>query len=311
MIVASAPGSLVLLGEHAVLDGHPALVMAHAKRLSVTLTLGGKGRWVQSDRYGDVNLDSANIPPHFAFVHHICQLSPLLGPFTLQIFSEFEGTWGLGSSGALIVATLGAFWKAQNSSEWLQEEIRHSLLKHGKQILQQVQGLGSGADLAASLWGGVQFYDPQQNVCRSLPKNIPLVAVYSGKKRKTQEVVPYVRERIRPFPSVCTTLFQTSRQLVLAGEKALQARDYDQFGVLCNISQGLMESLGVNTPVLQDLIDQLRSSSGIKGAKISGAGMGDCVMGVGALTSSEMQSFAPYPVFPIETATEGLVFDTP
>ncbi len=50
-----------------------------------------------------------------------------------------------------------------------------------------------------------------------------------------------------------------------------------------NIQQGLMESLGVNTHLLRDMVDDLRKQSGMLGAKISGSGMGDCVIGLGAL----------------------------
>ena len=52
-------------------------------------------------------------------------------------------------------------------------------------------------------------------------------------------------------------------------------------GEIMNIHQGLQDALGVNNAILSELIFSLRSHPHIYGAKISGAGLGDCVIGLG------------------------------
>jgi mevalonate kinase len=53
-----------------------------------------------------------------------------------------------------------------------------------------------------------------------------------------------------------------------------------------------MSALGVNLPVLQQLVDQLNQAPGVLGAKISGAGLGDCVSGLGVARGLETVSVA-------------------
>ena len=48
-----------------------------------------------------------------------------------------------------------------------------------------------------------------------------------------------------------------------------------------NINQGLMDSLGVNNSRLAELVYELREDPNIQGSKISGSGLGDCVVGLG------------------------------
>ena len=48
-----------------------------------------------------------------------------------------------------------------------------------------------------------------------------------------------------------------------------------------NIHQGLMQALGVSDQKLNNLLNQLGQYPGIMGAKISGAGLGDCIVGIG------------------------------
>ena len=55
--------------------------------------------------------------------------------------------------------------------------------------------------------------------------------------------------------------------------------------------QGIMHALGVSTPLLDNLVNRLKKAEKIHGAKISGSGLGDCVIGIGEF---------PTPNFPQE-----------
>jgi mevalonate kinase len=56
-----------------------------------------------------------------------------------------------------------------------------------------------------------------------------------------------------------------------------------------------MDALGVNDPVLSDLIVRLRQAPGITASKISGSGLGDCVLGFGRL-AEPLTGFEPLPI---------------
>ena len=57
--------------------------------------------------------------------------------------------------------------------------------------------------------------------------------------------------------------------------------EWETMGELMNINQGLMDALGVNNARLAELVYALREDPNILGSKISGSGLGDCVVGLG------------------------------
>jgi mevalonate kinase len=63
----------------------------------------------------------------------------------------------------------------------------------------------------------------------------------------------------------------------------VRKEEWEKLGEIMNIQQGMLDSLGVNTALLGDMVLDLRKQQGILGAKISGAGLGDCVVGLGKL----------------------------
>ena len=73
---------------------------------------------------------------------------------------------------------------------------------------------------------------------------------------------------------------------------------WDKLGQLMAVQQGLMTSLGVNQPRLQSMIDELNALPTILGAKISGSGLGDCVVGLGNVSVDNhfTTSMEPIPV---------------
>ena len=116
---SSAPGSFMLLGEHAVLHGKPALVCALDKRIHITLTPREDQRiQIQSRLLGDyeTTLSELKIEKPFQFV--LATLKHFQGKVRrgchIEITSDFSDTKGLGSSAAVTVATLAAMVTWQN-----------------------------------------------------------------------------------------------------------------------------------------------------------------------------------------------------
>ena len=61
----------------------------------------------------------------------------------------------------------------------------------------------------------------------------------------------------------------------------IEQENWLALGRMMNIQQGVMNALGVSTPLLNQLVDALKVLPGIYGAKISGSGLGDCIIGLG------------------------------
>jgi mevalonate kinase len=107
--------------------------------------------------------------------------------------------------------------------------------------------------------------------------DLPLVVGYSGVKADTSTLVRGVAARRAAAPQETDRLFDESAILVEAGRQALQAGDFATLGSLFDQAQELLVRLGVSTPRLEALIAAAREA-GAWGAKLSGAGGGDCLI---------------------------------
>ena len=215
-ILASAPGKLVLLGEYAVLEGAPALVLAVDRRACVTLAPAKGDAWeivsptlqLQARlqlRGGDAKwIDKA--PVELAWIATLLARFPQaqrLQPCRIALDSEaffldHEGArakLGLGSSAALTVALLGALHAHANlPPPTLDAAIEaHRAIQHGR---------GSGIDVAASLIGGLSRFQLDSDAVRTEPTKLPeglhWRCVYSGRPASTGAMLAAVaawRER--------------------------------------------------------------------------------------------------------------------
>src|SRR5574340_1335347 len=97
-MAASAPGKLILFGEHAVVFGEPALSTAIALRTEV---------FARPNR--DWLVDGASLDePKYRYVQAAVRSAWADGPLWLEIRSMIPAGAGLGSSAAVTVASLGA-----------------------------------------------------------------------------------------------------------------------------------------------------------------------------------------------------------
>lgn len=278
----SAPGSIMLLGEYAVLRGLPALVGALNKRIEVNLSSRTDDNIViHSDTLGEYITTRQHlvIKQPFAFVLAALRYyqDALSCGLNIQIVSDFSANLGLGSSAAVTVATLRAlhgFLKKKTSSM--------ALIKKAIAVIRAVQGAGSGADVAASVMGGVVAYQCAPLSAWTLSTKPSIAVVYSGKKASTVQALGKVITHCQQNAKYAAIL-RAIAQCALAGKRAIQTTDWQQLGAVCNQQQLLMQDLGVSNALLNQLIKQLQSIPTVFGAKISGAGFGDCVLAIGEL----------------------------
>ncbi len=277
---ASAPGSLMLLGEYAVLYGQHALVCAIDKRMTVTLSPRDDRRVIIESALGQHHTtlqDLTSVPP-FQFV--LAALHKMKKYFKcgcdLKIESEFAETVGFASSAAVTVATLSVL------STWFGLSLtEHALIKLAREVVRHVQGTGSGADVAACVLGGIVSYRMAPFFTEKFSSLHPIQVIYSGYKTPTVAAIARVQENFLHFPQLFRHLCQAINSCTSQGVLAIKKEDWRALGQVMNIQQGLMESLGVNTPDIRGIINNLRQQPGILGAKISGSGLGDCVVALG------------------------------
>lgn len=280
----SVPGTLMVFGEHAVLQNKQAVVTAVDSYLSVILTpTADRNIYINSELTGTrvISLDNFRVvkPYNYILMAIESRLKNIKTGFSLEVISDFSADIGFGSSAAVTVATLKAL------SKWLDKKLIDPMKLYKKSIgiVRDVQGCGSGADVAATVFDGVIAYKMKPVTIKKIADRLPLVAVYSGSKLATAKVVEQVKKSKAKFPKVFADIYSSIDKCSIDAIKAIKDKDYIRLGRLMDIHQGLQESLGVSNSRLSELTYSLRDKKGIYGAKISGSGLGDCVIGLGKI----------------------------
>ena len=313
-IIASAPGTLMLTGEHAVLYGYPALVCAVDQRITVTLNPRDDDKVIiHSPTLGTYQTTLTALSPDepFKFVlTAIMRTHPMQG-FDLTITSDFSHQVGLGSSAAVTVATLAALYHYLHLNLSL-----HDLYQQAYQVIQSVQQIGSGADVAASVYGGVVYYQREPFLCQKLLHTFPIALIYSGSKKPTPEVVALVKQLHAQQPEIYQNLFKEIGACTQAAVQAINAENWPALGEIFNRHQKLQAALGVTNPTIESIIELLLLQNTILGAKISGAGLGDCVIAIGSLPDglfphNIVQENQGVQQLSVKISTQGVAFTSP
>lgn len=285
-VKVSAPGKLMLFGEHAVVYGFPCIVAAVDQRMQVVAeTLARPEIVIDAPDVGiigytkkvDLLKNSDNLPKGVQFletaVKNFFEKYQVKTGLKIKTTSKFSSQFGFGSSSAVTVSVLKAL------SLLLEIKLsKKELFKIAYRTVLDVQGVGSGFDLAAALWGGVIYYVlGGKRIAPLEVKNLPLVVGYSGVKADTPSLVYQVNQLYRDNRQVIKSVFKSIDILTRQAKKALIKKDFSKIGQLMDINQGLLDALGVNTLKLSRLIFAARKG-GALGAKISGAGGGDCMI---------------------------------
>lgn len=246
----SAPGKLMLFGEHAVVYGYPSIVTAMSERLVV---FPGESR-------GDTRFIDAAIAawgkPGVKFAAQ----------------SSFSAKFGFGSSSAVTVATLKAL-----RPQALNREIFDAAYK----IVLEIQGIGSGFDVAAAVYGGTLYFTTGGKTIEPLNvAEIPLIVGYTGVKSNSVELVRQVAQKREKEPEKVDRIFQAIAKLVEEAKQRMLEGDWERVGRLMDFNQEYLRDLGVSSENLEALISAAKKA-GAWGAKLSGAGGGDCMIAVG------------------------------
>lgn len=276
---ASAPGSLMLFGEYAVLHGQTAIACAIDKRVTVSIEPRDDKKILITSDLGNFEtvINKINVIAPFEFVLTVLKIHKLKQGCNIRIESEFSHQMGLGSSAAVTVATLSAL------NAWHKKRISDKqLIKQAIKIIHHVQKRGSGTDVVASVLGGIIAYDISPLKIKKFALAPKLSVLYVGYKTPTSVALKQMKKKFKQQKKLYLQIFKTIGQCSTEVMHALRQKNWLRIGQLMNIQHGLLDALGVNKPDIQKYIDILRANPNILGAKISGSGLGDCVIGIGA-----------------------------
>lgn len=307
-ITASAPGKIALFGEHAVVYGKPAIVSSIDKRIYVTIEERSDDdlkisamdlhipgiilTYRKDQQLPKVETNFSRVEEAISYVQKGVYLaSEYCGKrkgVNVEVRSEMPVGAGLGTSAALSVATAYAYLTL------LGVEIkRESLAELGHKIEVAVQGSASPMDTAVACFGGLLQVTPLQtgpSIERIGVNQIPgLVIGYTARETTTAELLKRVRSLRSSFPEAVESIMSAIGSIVSASRRALERGDLASLGELMNINHGLLESLGVSTKRLNDMVYSARYA-GALGSKLTGAGGGGCMIALSPSKESAVKT---------------------
>ena len=106
---------------------------------------------------------------------------------------------------------------------------------------------------------------------------MPLIVGYTGIKADTITIVNQVLEKAKKYPKEIENIYTSIQSIVDLAKKNLLNSDWQAIGDLMNFNQGHLVGLGVSSQKLDNMINAAKNA-GAYGAKLSGAGGGDCMI---------------------------------
>jgi len=294
-VVASAPAKVILFGEHFVVYGEPAIVLAIDKRAfakaekrnderlyvrSANLNLAG---YFENGAFkieqGDAKEARLKFEPIRLAVEKVLEKHGKNVGLDVEINSTVPVAAGLGSSAAVAAAVTAAV------SALLDVKVsKEDVFRITYEAEKIVHGTPSGIDPAISTFGGTLLFQMDTGFKPlDVRMDIPLVIGDTGIERSTRVQVEKVRAIREKYPQVVEPMMLAARETVLRAMEALKENDLETLGELMNINHALLYGIGVSDESLEWLASAARKA-GALGAKLTGAGGGGCMI---ALARSE------------------------
>lgn len=282
-IKASAPGKIILFGEHVVVYKRPAIALAINKTVDTILRPRDDNKIVIV--VPSINLNHVLEITDGKIDYSRKKLSVL--DYIYEVFSQFNIQQGfdliininlplgagLGSSAAVTVSTIAVIAKFTNV-----DLSKKEIAKMAHNIEINVQKVASPIDTALSTYGGFIYLDTDSNVNKiTTDINLELIVAYTQKRGNTGLLVDSVKKEYEKYPQILENIFNTVEILTNQAKSALENQDKTLIGDLMNINQGLLDSIGVNTIELSDMIYVARNE-GAYGAKLTGSGGGGSIV---------------------------------
>ncbi|TMA41473.1 MAG: mevalonate kinase [Deltaproteobacteria bacterium] len=258
-----APGKVLLLGEHSVVYGHPALAASIPRYVTVDLTPAAETR---------IELPGGMQTPFplLEAVQAMAREAGFQGNFYARLQSEIPLGSGLGSSAALGVALARALKPACTVEEAAALAMRIERVLHGAP---------SGVDPAACAREGVIFFTRGQPPRVEAVRGSAFIAIaLSGIARGTHSTVMPLAER-RKTDARIDPLLARLGDLAREGRALFERDDLVGLGAAFDDAHAVLRDLGVSCPELEETVAALRRA-GALGAKLTGAGGGGAAIGL-------------------------------
>jgi len=267
-VVCSAPGKVIISGEHSVVYGRHAIVTAVSLRCYVTAEESREIR-IRS-QLGETGIDY-DVHPYISTAIDVFKERFDLKNVEITVESEIPIASGLGSSAAVTVATLKAL--SELCGAGVKKE---QIFEMAREVELRVQGRASGVDPFVSTFGGAWLMPESER----FDFDAEMLVVDSGESSVTAEMVRRVAELRERLPDVVERVFDAMDSITLGIKRVLESeKGFEKLRELFRMNHCMLKAIGVSTPLLDRIVEKL-GEEGLA-AKLTGAGGGGCVLAVG------------------------------
>jgi mevalonate kinase len=259
---ASAPGKVILFGEHFVVYGIKAILCAINKKITVTAETIEENKISIKSNIGNLELEPNK---------EILEIDSPLKPFyylankliknqntgiQIDVKSDIPLGVGLGSSSACCVAGAAAISRLFKKTS--KEEILELAIEAEKTIFENT----SGADCTVCTYGGIMEYDKKNgfNKIKSEP-NFHLVIANSNIEHSTKSVVEGVKRFKEKDENAFSILCNKESKLVEDVLELLKNNNIIELGNKISKNQEYLETIGISNDELRKMIQIGKSKS--------------------------------------------------
>jgi len=274
--IASAPGKIILFGEHFVVHGTPAILAAIDKRVTVTSTFTENKTIKVNSQLGTIEVPisssheevKSEFRPFVYLANKIINSEQNVSGLEITIDSDIPIGVGLGSSSACCVAAAASISELFN--ELSSEEILKMSIEAEKTIFPDT----SGADCTVCTYGGMIEYPSVEKIDNTFDLNL-LIAnsmIPHNTKNSVEKVNKFKENDEERFSQLCDLETKLIDEVITA----MKNNDATAFGLKMSENQKYLEEIQISNDTLRDMISSLKEIS--LGTKITGAGDGGCII---------------------------------
>ena len=280
MVRATAPGKIILFGEHAVVYGRPAIAVPLSQVRATAVIQPNQDSMVRllaPDLDIDTMLEEASAEDAIAMAVRQVQSAAALDrlpPMTITVTSDIPIASGLGSGASITAAIIRALMEYLNLAHLATDQ----WVSHQTYEVEKVHhGTPSGIDNTVVAYERPVYFVRRQpqNLIETfeMAKPLYLLVADTGVSSSTKSVVTDVRHSWQADSQRFERIFDSCAEVAVAGRAAIQSGDLLEIGRLMTRNHELLVEMTVSSPELNRLV-AAAEAAGALGAKLSGGGRG-------------------------------------
>lgn len=268
-------GKAILLGEHAVLHGAPAIAVPVPALHVLSEVASAEADFISSSLHtGPLDRAPRWLAPTVTALHTARErLAPgRPHPLHLRITSNIPAKRGVGSSAAVGASVVGAVADAFGVT--LDAQLRHELIQASERA---AHGTPSGLDARTVVADEPVWFHRGEVSPLELGAACIVVIADTGIPSGTRSAVTAVRQQREQRPRRVRAIVQQLDRLAVDARSRLAEGDLSGFGDDLDLAHGLLSELAVSSTELDALVAAARRA-GALGAKLTGGGRGGCIV---------------------------------